>query len=263
MRMRKNRVSRKAALAGLALGLAILTASPERVMAGTAGFGQSGPASETEAVDVNRLRAAQGASGLVVVIGNQARLSGPGASGTDASSGWTLDWYRRDETGTLQRVFSVAAYSGKKGMTASKEEGDAKTPEGVYSFSMAFGLEEDPGSRLPYHRIIEGDFYVDDSKSRYYNRLVNENEVAKDWDSAEHLIRETPHYNYGLVISYNPDCVPEKGSAIFLHCNKTSENKQTSGCVSIPEEYMKQILCEADADTKIVIVPEKGALAKY
>ena len=146
---------------------------------------------------------------------------------------------------------------------AEKKEGDKKTPCGVYSFPMAFGMKENPGSILPYHQIQDGDHYVDDSESRYYNRLVNERDVQRDWNSSEVLITQAPQYNYGLVLNYNEDCVPGKGSAIFLHCPKTSNNTGTSGCISVPEEYMKQIICSVDADTRIIVVPQEADLAAY
>lgn len=42
----------------------------------------------------------------------------------------------------------------------------------MYSFDLAFGLLDDPGSELPYHKIAEGDFWVDDPASPHYNQLV-------------------------------------------------------------------------------------------
>jgi L,D-peptidoglycan transpeptidase YkuD (ErfK/YbiS/YcfS/YnhG family) len=202
--------------------------------------------------DVNTLQAAEDATQLIVVVGNT----------LDPAKG-NLSWYQRDESGRLVPVLSVEAVSGMFGITAKKTEGDKKTPCGVYHFSSAFGLKENPGTILPYHQIVEGDYYVDDSNSRYYNRLANTNLVEKDWNSAEDLMRQAPQYNYGLVLDYNPDCVPGKGSAIFLHCPKSSNNTGTSGCISIPEEYMKQVVCQVDAGTKIIVVQQESDLAAY
>lgn len=41
---------------------------------------------------------------------------------------------------------------------------------------------------------------------------------AKDWNSAENLATAYTVYNYALALSYNEECVPGQGSAIFLHC---------------------------------------------
>ena len=81
------------------------------------------------------------------------------------------------------------------GFTDNKKEGDGATPSGGYSFDLAFGLLDDPGSVLPYHKIVKGDFWVDDPASPHYNQLVNDKTTAKDWNSGENLIKATPYYN--------------------------------------------------------------------
>ena len=40
-------------------------------------------------------------------------------------------------------------------------------------------------------------------------------------------------------------------------------NTGTSGCISIPEEDMKQVVCQVDAGTKIVVVQDEADLANY
>lgn len=206
----------------------------------------------TESGDVNSLKAAQGVDKLLVAVGD------PGNSAKT-----TLSYYERGTDGTLAAVFSIPAVSGANGISTQKKEGDKKTPEGVYSFTMAFGIKENPGSILPYHQIVRGDYLVDDPASRYYNQLVNENQVKRDWKTGENLIRQAPHYNYGLILNYNGECVPGKGSAIFLHCSKAVNNTSTSGCISVPEDYVKELLKRVDADTRIVIVPDEAGLAGY
>lgn len=202
--------------------------------------------------DVNTLQAAAVTDKLLIVVGNP---SDPAKS--------VLTYYEKDGAGKLQPVFTAEAVSGMNGITMDKTEGDKKTPQGIYSFTMAFGMKDDPGSILPYRKVKNGDNFVDDGSSRYYNRLVNEFEVAKDWNSAENLIRQAPHYNYALVLNYNETCTPGKGSAIFLHCPKTANNTGTSGCISIPEERMKELVTKVDQNTRIIVVPEENALAAY
>ena len=202
--------------------------------------------------DVNTLEAAKDATQLIVVIGNR---QDPAKS--------RLDWYKRDADGKLVQVMSKEAVSGMNGITMQKQEGDKKTPAGVYRFTMAFGLKANPGTILPYHQIVDGDYYVDDGNSQYYNKLANTKQVQKDWNSAEDLMAQAPQYNYGLVLDYNPECTPGKGSAIFLHCPKSWNNTGTSGCISIPEEDMKQVVCQVDTGTKIVVVQDESDLANY
>lgn len=253
----KKMITATAAAAALMASSGAFTA-----MADSSGQPASGPAREIALSgqvkahpyngDVNTLQAAKEASQLIVVIGNTA----------DPAKG-TLTWYKKGENGAFYPELSVEAVSGMNGITAEKQEGDKKTPAGVYSFSMAFGMKDNPGTILPYHKITAGDQYVDDGNSRYYNQLVNDREVEKDWNSAENLITQAPQYNYALVLNYNEERVPGKGSAIFLHCPKAANNTGTSGCISIPEEKMREVICSVDADTKIIVVQEETDLAAY
>lgn len=164
-----------------------------------------------------------------------------------------VSYYKKqaDDTWTLE--FEVPGIYGRNGGTDDKREGDGKTPYGVYSFTMAFGLKENPGSILPYHQIGEDDFWIDDSESVYYNRLVNAAKTERDWNSGEHMSRQGISYNYGLVLNYNEDCVPGRGSAIFLHCYAETNDSGSAGCIRIPEENMKQLIQAVDDHTRIVI----------
>ena len=157
-----------------------------------------------------------------------------------------------------QHMWTEPGYVGSKGITENKKEGDKATPAGVYSFDLAFGLLEDPGSVLPYHQIIGGDIWVDDPASAYYNRLVNTSSVSKDWASGENLIQASPYYNYALNLTYNADCVPGEGSAIFLHCFMDSSHKGSSGCICLPQERVKELIKSVTPDTRIVIVGSNG-----
>lgn len=265
--IKKNKCSKLAASLAVTVLLSLLAAAP--VMAAGAATGPGKEIEEKAAGagnpvtsqtaptggyngDVNTLRTAAEADKLIVAVGNPAD-----------PAGGMLSYYEKDAAGILQPVFQTEAVSGMNGISADKVEGDKKTPQGVYSFTMAFGLKDNPGSILPYHKIVKGDHYVDDSTSRYYNRLVNEFKVTKDWSSSEDLMRQAPQYDYGLVLNYNMDYVPYKGSAIFLHCPKASNNTGTSGCISIPEELMRLVVTKADANTRIIVVPDASYLSLY
>lgn len=161
--------------------------------------------------------------------------------------------YYLAENGTWSAVFETEGVWGLNGCSYDKREGDRKTPCGVYGFNRAFGILDDPGSLLPYHKLTEADYWVDDPDSAHYNRMVNADETERDWDSAEHLIRIDPYYHYVLSLTYNEEAVPGKGSAIFLHC--TAEGYPgSSGCICIPEPEMKTVMTTADENTRIVIL---------
>ena len=202
--------------------------------------------------DVNTLKAAEETDHLILAVGD----------GADQSS-LTLWYYERGADGRLSEVFGTRGTCGRAGITADKVEGDKKTPAGLYSFLMAFGLKDDPGSQISYRKVQDGDCFVDDVGSRYYNQYVKGGEAQADWRSAEVLKNQGLCYNYALVLDYNKDCVPGRGSAIFLHCPKVVNDTYTAGCFGIPEERMKTILTRAKADAKILIVPDKDGLSEY
>lgn len=205
-----------------------------------------------ENFDVNTLTVAEETDHLILAVGD----------GADQSS-LTLWYYKRGEDGRLEEVFGTRGTCGQAGISAEKKEGDKKTPAGLYSFPMAFGLKEDPGSRIPYRQVQDGDCFVDDVESSYYNQYVNSGEVEADWRSAEILKNQGPCYNYALVLDYNAEHVPGRGSAIFLHCPKVKNDTYTAGCIGIPEEMVKTILTTAGEDAKILIVPDQAGLAAY
>jgi len=143
-------------------------------------------------------------------------------------------------------------YIGKNGATNNKKEGDGKTPIGEFELGIMLGTHQSVQNKngLKYKQITEEMYWVDDTKSKHYNQLVNISTVPKDWDSAEHLIDYPIEYEYLIEIKTNPNNIPGKGSAIFLHC---SNNKPTAGCVAIDKVTMKKIIENIDEYTKIKV----------
>lgn len=162
-------------------------------------------------------------------------------------------------------ILEDEGFIGKMGL-GKKKEGDNKTPIGIFKLGIAFGIKDNPGTELEYIKINKNMYWVGDSHSKFYNRLVeiiddnrfkNDNleyiqiyKREKDWKTAEHLIKQSVAYKYAINIEYNEKCESGKGSAIFLHC---SEEKPTSGCISMSDEKMKELLINVDKSTVICI----------
>ena len=236
----------------LLLGLTLSLGLTGQVLASSSyGPGVTRKEEPEEVLPVSQLKAAGETDQIVLVVGD-----GTGSSLVNVT------YYSRKDTGQWQEIFRVPGYCGYNGLAADKKEGDRKTPAGDYQFTMAFGIYDNPGSVLNYHRVMANDYWVDDSSSSYYNQLVNTTAVPASWNSAEHLIKIVPQYHYGLVLNYNSDCVPGKGSAIFLHGYHTTKT-WTEGCIAIPEERMKELLLKVDENTRIIMVPEEAALKEY
>ena len=82
--------------------------------------------------------------------------------------------------------------------------------------------------------------------------------VRKDWSSAENISSIGDRYNYVLALDYNKERIPGAGSAIFLHCG----TNKTSGCVSIPDKYMRWVVQSVDENSTIVI-DSKNKIRNY
>ena len=148
-------------------------------------------------------------------------------------------------------VLETEAIIGKNGL-GKKTEGDGKTPVGVFGFVKAFGILENPGTKMGYIQVDANDYWVDDGCSEYYNQFVDVDEVEPDWVSAEHLVEYGESYHYVLATSYNVERISGKGSAVFLHC-MSEEAEATAGCVAIPEVYMREIMKWVETGCVLII----------
>lgn len=162
-----------------------------------------------------------------------------------------VGFYEKNNKSHWLEKWQTSGYIGRNGLTTDKHEGDGKTPIGVYDLGLAFGVEKNPGTKIPYKELDEKDVWVDDINSKYYNRYVRSDIADKDWISEEHLCNYKESYTYAIVIEYNTQpIVRGAGSAVFLH---VETKEPTAGCVSIPKKYMKKFLQLLKPGAKIII----------
>jgi len=127
---------------------------------------------------------------------------------------------------------------GKNGFAFpdTKQEGDGKSPTGLFRLGQLFSYESKVNTQLPFIQTTTNDKWIDDPESADYNKYIRGETSAKSY---EKLLIGSDAYKYCMVIEYNTNpIVKGKGSAIFFHLG----NEATSGCVTISEKEMKQIL---------------------
>jgi len=163
---------------------------------------------------------------------------------------------------------SITASLGRKGLGwglglhsgggqgPTKREGDGKSPAGVFDLRLATGYAESapPGTRLRYRMATPTLRCVDDSASAFYNQLVDEAEVKKDWSSAEDMRR--PDELYRLVVWVGHNDAPAEaqgGSCIFLHL-RASASATTAGCTAFDPAPMGALLAWLDPSKRPVLV---------
>ena len=192
---------------------------------------------------LSQLNVAQDAQQLAIVSGTH---------GTNAR----FSLHEKDSSGVWHEVIHAPAYIYKKGWCKTRE-GDSKTPAGVFTFTEAFGINEDPGCPMGYTQVDDSHYWGGDSNSEKYNQFVS----TRDYDDfskkdSEHIIDYDLAYKYCLNISYNSDGTPKKGSAIFLHCY--TKNKFTGGCVSLPEDIMREVVTRVKSGCVVVMDTAKN-----
>jgi L,D-peptidoglycan transpeptidase YkuD (ErfK/YbiS/YcfS/YnhG family) len=173
-----------------------------------------------------------------------------------------VDAYERKPEGWVKSFDTMEAVVGKNGFSTNKIEGDGKAPAGIFRIGHAFGIPYGASiTKLPYRKVTENDYWIDDITSVQYNNWVEYKGNPNDkWKSFERL-NITP-YKYSIVIEYNMNpVIAGKGSAIFLHIWKDS-NSGTSGCTAVSEDNMLKLLKWLDPKSNPVIIQGTGAMIK-
>ena len=149
--------------------------------------------------------------------------------------------------------FKFKCSVGKKGFCKEKKEGDKTTPRGLFELGNIYYRSDKvskPISKIKKIIIKKDMGWCDDSKSKYYNKLIN---IKKNLNvSYEKLFRKDSKYDYLILIKYNYKKIKKnKGSAIFLHLTKNY--LPTKGCIALQKKDFL-ILCKLiSKKTKIKI----------
>ena len=198
-------------------------------------------------------------------------------AGWDANQG-TLRRFERDSADAAWREVATFEVSiGRKGSAwgigllpatdagdgPRKQEGDGRSPAGVFALGNAFGYAADARSGLPYRPMHDSDWCMDVPASPYYNRIVDARDVgeAAVAGSSEPMRLDLhksgdPRYRLGFVIGHNPDNVPQAGSCIFAHLWR-SPGEPTAGCTAMADADMEAMLAWLDAarNPRFVLLP--------
>ncbi len=143
-----------------------------------------------------------------------------------------------------------------------KKEGDGKSPAGVFALGSAFGYASAPlrGLKMPYLNLTSSIECVDDTGSKYYNRIVDRSVLAPDWNSSERM-RNVGGYQWGIVVDHNGIVTenntnpPERGggSCVFLHIWQ-GHGQGTVGCTAMSQVDLKSLLIWLDPTRKPLLV---------
>jgi D-alanyl-D-alanine dipeptidase len=199
----------------------------------------------------------------------------------------TLQAYERPQTRKKWKAVgdSIPVVVGKKGLgwgagvasdagrwAASgpiKQEGDGKSPAGIFRISTAFGYaaQEPSGWKMPYLSLTSSVECVDDVRSKFYNRVLDRETIAPDWSSSEQMLRPDGQYRRGLMVDHNAEPVTAgAGSCIFLHI-WLGPGVGTTGCTAMAQEQLEALLARLDPARRPLLVqlprPQYKKLRRY
>lgn len=136
-----------------------------------------------------------------------------------------------------------------------KQEGDGRSPAGIFTISKAFGYAPQFKTKMPYIQADAELICVDDSRSNDYNRILDRNN-SNNPKSFEWMRREDNLYKTGLVIDHNRERKKGAGSCIFFHIRK-SKDAPTAGCSAMRETDLNTIITWLDPakEPNVVQIP--------
>ena len=183
------------------------------------------------------------------------------ASASMSATTATLRAYTRTGTTSAWQAAlpAVTARLGGNGLSDNKHEGDRTTPAGMYAFDATmYGIAANPGTKFAYHRLVQDDWWNENSSSPGYNTFSH---GPGPGGPSEPLWQISPQYTHFAVIRYNMPATPNKGSGIFLH---ESSGNATAGCVSVPHADLVALLRWLDpAASPRIVISTSANLSRY
>jgi L,D-peptidoglycan transpeptidase YkuD (ErfK/YbiS/YcfS/YnhG family) len=172
-------------------------------------------------------------------------------------------WMQRSETvpvsiGRTGSAWGAGLHDAQPGL--QKQEGDGRSPAGIFSIGTAFGYAAKVSSGLRYQPMTEFDYCIDVAASPHYNRIVDARKVGRAAvaQSTEPMRRDLhaqgdQRYQLGFVIDHNPRNVSMQGSCIFAHV-WGSTGQATAGCTAMEDASMRDLLMWLDEKARPVFV---------
>ena len=163
-------------------------------------------------------------------------------------------WNKIDDE--WHKDFETYCGYGSNGLSYDRTAGDKTTPIGAFPILYSFGLGDNPGTEMNYKKITPNSYLSAESST--YNQWVE----SSYYISGERL-QDYYQYQYAMHIGHNINpTIYGKGAAIFIHC-KSIGRWTTSGCISVPENYMLELLRKSHNGEYIIIVPTIDEIANY
>lgn len=148
------------------------------------------------------------------------------------------NWHKVGEVVPVILGRSGLGYSSLR--QPQKNEGDGRSPAGVFDIGSTFGYALETDSSMPYFHADESLICVDDADDRFYNKMTLLNPLNPP-KSFENMHRSDELYRHGAVIEYNRLGEKGRGSCIFFHLNRP-DYRPTAGCTAMDKKPLIEML---------------------
>ena len=176
--------------------------------------------------------------------------------GDGTASGCTLYAYEKTADG-WNLYLESAGCLGENGFSNYRVAGSRTTPIGVWKANTPFGQKGAlDGFPKNYIKVDESYVWSD-----------NTNSLEKDTDAPGEKVgtsRYAEYYDYCFDMGYNRNAYPNKGTALFIHCQPPGD-PNTAGCVEIPVDKMIELMKlygKYEDGTMYVACAPKGRITK-
>lgn len=184
------------------------------------------------------------------------------------ATGASLQRYEKEKT-WLKTGDKIPVTLGRSGLgyvafkKPLKNEGDGRSPAGIFPITSTFGYDHNTTFKLPYWHADENLYCVDDVNDSRYNKILRIYDKNALPASYEVMRRPDGVYRYGAVIGYNASAQSGRGSCLFIHLNHADKHP-TSGCTAMDEEALIELLKWLDPMKKPQILQVvKSECGKY
>jgi L,D-peptidoglycan transpeptidase YkuD (ErfK/YbiS/YcfS/YnhG family) len=149
--------------------------------------------------------------------------------------------------------------SFRRGEEPVKEEGDERTPAGIYRVGTMFGFAKD--NRPNYVQLTPGrQFCVEDTSSPYYGKIVPQTLVGEK--TLGQKMASVEQFRRGIFIDYPARPAFKAGSCIFMQVWK-GEGVGNSAHIGLPEERILRLQDWAGGKFVAIAIVHKDALARF
>jgi L,D-peptidoglycan transpeptidase YkuD (ErfK/YbiS/YcfS/YnhG family) len=140
-----------------------------------------------------------------------------------------------------------------------KEEGDERTPAGIYRIGNMFGFAED--KRPNYIHLTPGkQFCVEDPRSPDYGKIVPQSSVSEK--TVGQRMASVDQFRRGIFIDYPARRAAKAGSCIFVQVWR-GEGQGTSAHIGLPEQEVVRLQDWGAGRFMAIAIVHEDALVRF